>query len=165
MLKLVLSLTRFVSFYMMLVLPAFVVFSMAAEGSAKAKVNTNDLLHKNLKLKSFRHKILSNNIANINTPAYKAEEIVDAQSNGLNARSFGKLPMAKTAKMHLGGNHNNSGGIAVEKLKDPEEVKPNGNNVSLSQQLVKLSQNQTDYDISLQSYKANSGLVASILGK
>ena len=39
------------------------------------KHTTNDLFKSYLELSSFRHKVLSQNISNVNTPGYKADEV------------------------------------------------------------------------------------------
>lgn len=128
---------------------------------------TSKLLNSYLKLTAFRHKILSHNVSNINTPGYKAKEVATPQKpeDLLNISKPRRLRLVTTSSKHFTGIDSQDNNFAVEKLKNPDELKPNGNDVSLSQQLTKLSQNQINYDTSLQAYKSSNGLVSSILGK
>jgi flagellar basal-body rod protein FlgB len=135
--------------------------------SNKNPNTTNELLRSYLKLASFKHKILANNVANINTPGYKANEVATPQKaeDLQNVAKSKKLRLTTTSNKHLAGYNQQYHNFAVNKLKDPDELKPNGNNVSLSQQLTKISQNQINYDTALQAYKSSSGLITSVLGK
>ncbi len=129
---------------------------------------TNELLKSALELSSFRHKILSQNMANINTPGYKADEVAtpkeysDLISGG---RSNKKIKLKKTTSNHLDGAYTKSGKFASHKLEDPYEIKPNGNNVSLAQQMTKISQNQQDYSAALKGYNATNSLISTEHGK
>lgn len=129
---------------------------------------TNKLLHNYLNRLSFRHKVLSQNIANINTPGYKADEVKMPENISDLELSKGKrrrLSLRNTSYKHMKGRYAETNQLDVEKLKDPFEVKPNGNNVSLNQQITKVSQNQTAYDAALKTYSISSGLISTALGK
>lgn len=129
---------------------------------------TNDLLKSYLEMSAFKHKTLTQNIANVNTPGYKANEVAspnqyeDLSTGGSNSR---KIAMNITSEKHIKNNRNVSKQFASHKLKDPYEIKPNGNNVSLAQQMMKLSQNQQDYNAALKSYAVTNSLVSSVIGK
>ncbi|WP_316354955.1 flagellar basal body rod protein FlgB [Candidatus Trichorickettsia mobilis] len=138
-----------------------------AQPNKNPNTPTNELLRSYLKLASFKHKVLANNVANINTPGYKANEVATPQKTEdlQNVAKSRKLRLTTTSNKHLAGYNQQDNDFAVNKLKDPDELKPNGNNVSLSQQLTKISQNQINYDTTLQAYKSSSGLITSVLGK
>lgn len=67
--------------------------------------------------------------------------------------------------MHLQGSNKSTEHFSKEKLKDPYEIKPNGNNVSIAQQMTKLSQNQQDYNAGLKAYSTMNALVSAVIGK
>jgi flagellar basal-body rod protein FlgB len=74
--------------------------------------------------------------------------------------------MKLTSSKHINSKRSSvSGKFSSHKLKDPYEVKPNGNNVSIAQQMLKLSQNQQDYNAALKSYSATNNLLSSVIGK
>ena len=86
------------------------------------KHRTNDLFKSYLELSSFRHKTLAQNVANVNTPGYKANEVEmpedfdDLIGKGRTAR---KISMARTSSKHIGGSKDSSGKFVAQKLKDP----------------------------------------------
>jgi flagellar basal-body rod protein FlgB len=130
---------------------------------------TNDLLKSYLEISAFRHKVLTQNIANVNTPSYKADEVTtptqydDLTDGAIKSR---KVSLKITSGKHINNKRNGgSGKLSSHKLKDPYEVKPNGNNVSIAQQMMKLSQNQQDYNAALKSYSATNNLLSSVIGK
>jgi flagellar basal-body rod protein FlgB len=129
---------------------------------------TNDLMKSYLELTAFKHKVLSENIANINTPGYKAEDVdnpKDYSDLSEKGRSNRVLKLARTSDNHIADTKRSSGKLSSHKLKDPYEVKPNGNNVSLAQQMTKLSQNQQDYNAAVKGYAVMNSLVSAVLGK
>lgn len=129
---------------------------------------TNDLLKSYMELTSFRHKTLSQNLANVNTPGYKADEVATPKEYGDltgKGRANRKVRLAKTANHHLDGAQKSTAKFTAHKLEDPYEIKPNGNNVSLAQQMTKVSQNQQDYNAALKGYNATNALVSTALGK
>jgi flagellar basal-body rod protein FlgB len=139
------------------------------ENSTKSKEpTTNHLLHNYLNRLSFRHKVLSQNVANINTPDYKADEVKlpeslsDLDPSKVKRR---RLSLRNTSYKHMRGRYAETNQFDIEKLKDPFEVKPNGNNVSLNQQITKISQNQTAYDTAIKTYAIGGGLISTALGK
>jgi flagellar basal-body rod protein FlgB len=135
----------------------------------KAKSHqTNDLFKSYLELSSFRHKILAQNVANINTPRYKAddvdipEEYDEIVGKGKLAR---KISMSCTSSQHLGGSKGSSGKFSSHKLKDPYEIKKNGNNVSMNQQMTKIAQNKNEYNAALKGYATLNSLYGTVVGK
>lgn len=143
--------------------------SVNADAEIKAKnPTTNQLMHSYLKLNSFRHKVLSQNVANSNTPGYKADEVMMPQKVSdltENSSRPKKVRLRLTSDKHLRGRNPENGAYNIEKLKDPDEIKPNGNNISMPQQITKISQNQAGYDTVLQSYKNMNQLITVVVGK
>jgi flagellar basal-body rod protein FlgB len=129
---------------------------------------TNELMKSYLELTAFKHKILSENLANVNTPGYKAEDVdspKDYSDLTGKGRSNRALKLVITSDNHIADTKRSSGKLSSHKLKDPYEVKPNGNNVSLAQQMTKLSQNQQDYNAAVKGYAVMNSLVSAVLGK
>ncbi len=140
--------------------------SFAGNNSAE-KPSTQDLLKKRLELLTFRHEVLTRNVANINTPGYKADEVeMPRKFKDLISPRKGGVKMHRTSALHMAGNKQGiNGKFATVKLQDPHEVKKNGNNVSLSQQVTKISQNDTEYSGALKAYQSISALVPAVLGR
>ncbi len=122
-----------------------------------------------LKTLSARHEILSNNITNATTPGYKAtdvrlasnfKELVSSESSGAKK----KLPLTVTSSRHLSSSAALSDSVATVKQSDVEE-KPNGNNVSLPGEALRLVQNQHKYEEAINIYNSANGLLKSVIGK
>lgn len=141
----------------------------ASANIKKHKTASNEMIRNYLNLSTFRHKVLSQNVSNINTPLYKAKEVeMPSNLKQLKSQSLQNkksLKLIKTSSKHLDGNNHSEYAYNVHKLKDPHELKPNGNNVSLQQQLTKISQNQTGYETALQGYKNLNQLYSVMLGE
>jgi flagellar basal-body rod protein FlgB len=130
--------------------------------------NTNDLFKSYLELSSFRHKTLAENVANINTPGYKAEDVdIPKEYNEIvgKGKMTRKIGMSCTSSKHLSGNKGSSGKFSSHKLKDPYEVKKNGNNISMNQQMTKIAQNKNEYNAALKGYATLNSLYGTVVGK
>jgi len=132
------------------------------------KHRTNDLFKSYLELSSFRHKTLAQNVANVNTPGYKADEVgMPEGHDGLVGRgkTSRKITMARTSSQHISGNKDSNGKFSSQKLKDPYEIKKNGNNVSMGQQMTKIAQNKNDYNVAVKGYATLNSLYGTVIGK
>lgn len=139
-----------------------------ADQKQKRDHKTNDLYKSYLEYSAYRNEVLSQNLANVNTPSYKADEVyIPNNFNELagNNGASRKINIVKTSDMHISKHKNNESRLRKQKLKDPDEVKKNGNNVSLRQQMTKLSQNKMDYTTAIKSYATINSLFSSIIGK
>ena len=85
--------------------------------------------------------VISKNLANSNTPGYKAMEVLEPGYKTNNKRGIG---LATTSPNHIGGIGGN-GSFKTIKQKDTYETAPNGNNVSIEEQMVKMSANSAEY--------------------
>ena len=131
------------------------------------KINTNNLLKRHLELSAFRHKILAKNISNANTPGYKAQEVdvINQLNKDLNQKNNRRISLRVTSSKHIVKNNIRNTKLLSHSLKNPYEVKKNGNNVSLAQQMTKLSQNKNDYNLSVKTYATLNSLFSTIIGK
>lgn len=160
--------SRFVILGVMMILFSSSVLASAPTKGVKDKKSTNDLLKDYLDLASFRHRVLSENVANVNTPGYKANEVEMPKKVSDLAQvqtRYRKIPLVMTSMRHIRGKDEGGGRFAAHKLKDPYEVKLNGNNVSMAQQMSKLSQNNSSYNTALKAYQSNYGLIDAVNGK
>lgn len=135
---------------------------------ANKKHKTNDLFKSYLQLSTFKNKVLAENLANANTPGYKANDVTlpdDYEGLTGKGKTHRTVLLAKTSGKHLGGSKGSDGKFSSHKLQDPYEIKKNGNNVSINQQVTKLSQNKNDYAAALKAYATTNSLYSSVLGK
>ncbi len=104
------------------------------------------MMKKSLDFNSARHLLIANNIAQMDTPGYKAND-VDFKSQLRDAVGGGsRINLKTTHKNHFG-----PGKIALKSLSPlPQEenllAKSNGNNVNIDYEMAKLAENQIDFN-------------------
>jgi flagellar basal-body rod protein FlgB len=94
-----------------------------------------------------RQATIAGNIANANTPGFKAQDVAPFEAALANAG----LAMTTTGSGHIQG-QDAAGSAATVASENPWEVALSGNNVSLEQELIKAS------DVS-RSFKLNASVV------
>jgi flagellar basal-body rod protein FlgB len=127
-----------------------------------------NLLAQQARSLSYRHEVLSNNIANLTTPGYKASEVALASNFkellGYQGHKKGKLQLFSTSYLHLQHNQTTSNDARLVAQTDVEE-KPNGNNVSSTGEFLRLAQNQSKYDAVLSMFSNYKVLNKTVLDK
>lgn len=102
------------------------------------------VLEKALSASSLRQKVISNNIANVNTPDYKKSE-VSFEDMLQSAMSGEKLPMVQTNSKHLSSQPI---GIPNPKLNviGNTSLRKDGNNVDIDVEMANLAKNSIYYN-------------------
>ncbi len=122
-----------------------------------APKNSLNLSKKRLLNLSARQQILSQNIANVNTPHYKAKDLLIKNSPNTRYKKLKNFKLTTTSSKHFAGKrYLNNKLIKVKTF----ESKPNGNNVSIEEELPKLSQNTNDYNSTLKIYSTLNNLIS-----
>lgn len=103
--------------------------------------------------------LISKNLANANTPGYKAMELQAPTGN-----SGGSSSLRTTSPMHIGGTKKSGRFVAIRQ-KDTYETAPNGNNVSIEEQMVKMSDNSMQYQSAANLLRKIHGLVGLATGE
>ncbi len=108
---------------------------------------TMGLLEQSLNMRAERHKVIATNIANEETPGYRAKELHFLEELTAAAKSQGTSTLARTSGRHLSAN----GGTGIEvKGKLAELPTPDlpldGNSVNLDLEMAKLGDNAVNYD-------------------
>jgi len=110
-----------------------------------------------------RQGVLAENVANSDTPTYEARELKDFSfADHIGKQSFG-ISTATTKNSHLSGMITSSGAEAENV--DSFEVTPSGNNVVLEEQMMKVTQNQMDFQAATTLYSRGLGLIRAALSK
>jgi flagellar basal-body rod protein FlgB len=104
-------------------------------------------LEKTLNIGSLRHKVLTANIANIDTPNYKAFEVVmedELRKNGRPAHPI--IRLVRTQPDHLHGRRHSSSNVKLEAADPPAlNLRADGNTVDLDKTMGKLAENTLLY--------------------
>lgn len=118
---------------------------------------------------SNKQRVIAQNIANSETPGFKARTVEDADFSDLLGSSSGGIRVAKprvelTAGMKgLGAIQPAGAGIVLDK--DISETKPDGNNVTLEDQLLKLGEVQADFTAMTNLYRKQISMLKTAVGK
>lgn len=105
-----------------------------------------EVMSKAINLRVQRHQLLASNIANADTPGYKAKDFDFAQAmeNALVGRSSG-LALAKTASRHL--NVGGAGTVANVQYRKETQSAVDGNTVDMDVERAQISENAVQYQI------------------
>lgn len=102
-----------------------------------------------LNLRANRQEVLAANIANADTPNYKARDFdfSVALKNAVAGRSAGNLPLANTAAQHLSGGINS--GPARMMYRKETQSSVDGNTVEMDVERAQFSENALRYEASV----------------
>lgn len=111
-----------------------------------------------------RQVVLAQNIANANTPNYRSKELEKLDFDR-ELKQVRPVRLASTSGNHLSGTvtppeHR----VEKVRLRDVYEVNPDGNSVVMEEQLMKLSENQMDYQLASNIYQKHMKMFRMALG-
>lgn len=110
-----------------------------------------------------RQRVLAENVANADTPNYKARDL--APLNFEHALQSASLALATTNPAHIGLGGGSGGSMFSEDNEPHYEVRPRGNSVSHEDEMLKLAGNQMDYDAAASLYTHSLALIKTAVGK
>jgi flagellar basal-body rod protein FlgB len=124
------------------------------------RIGLFDLAERRLAWTDQRQALLARNIANVSTPSYKPQ---DLQSFAQVLSGAASIAPAQTQPNHMSGT---SGGALSPALADrPKAKAPDGNAVSLDEQLVKVADTETTQSLVTTIYKRYFSLFNTALGR
>lgn len=117
-----------------------------------------------------RQRVIAQNIANSDTPGYRAQELAPESFAAMvdgGAKAGVSVPRPHISlsdgMQRLGAKQPDTGRIIADP--DIAEVKPDGNTVTLEDQVLKMGQIQADYAALAGLYRKQMALTRSALGK
>jgi flagellar basal-body rod protein FlgB len=111
-----------------------------------------------------RQRVLAENVANVDTPRYKAADLRPLDFRSELAQLQGKLQPLKTDPNHLAGTVLASA-EQEQATANPVERDINGNTVSIEDEMMKVSETMADYQLMTSLYKKQIGLFKQALGR
>jgi len=114
-----------------------------------------------------RQAVIAQNIANADTPGYVSHDLKAPSFSDMLAGTGGpkRVTLAQTSPMHLSGNAYSAGAYKVIDRDPTAETNPNGNKVSIEQEVEKMSMNQDDYEQAVLLFKANMTMFNTAVDK
>ncbi len=117
-----------------------------------------------------RQGIISQNVANSDTPGYRPKDLVPVDFADL-VKNSAMPSNNKVSDVHLIGTNESHIGAGADQI-DPKsrkqretyEVAPAGNAVVLEEQLINAGQNSMDYNMMLNVYQKQVGMLRTALG-
>lgn len=109
-----------------------------------------------------RQEVLSQNIANADTPEFKTKDLKSFTFRDALGDSRRLTPAATNAS-HLAGTRGPGGMAQEQRVRDPYETAPDGNNVILEDQMMRMSQNAIDYQTITSLYKKQVTMIKSAI--
>lgn len=115
-------------------------------------------LNTSLNLRLLNQNVISSNIANADTPGYKAKA-VEFESALRDALGVGnQLPTAETQSNHIV--HRSTDPVEPQIYEDPNGIESlDGNTVDRATEMAKLAENQLLYDASVEMLKKKLGML------
>jgi flagellar basal-body rod protein FlgB len=128
--------------------------------------DTISLLERSLNIRSLQHRVLSSNIANLDTPNYKAVELAVTEEINGNQNSASRIQLVQTQPGHLPPKHNPADHLKLKAAKPPEfSLRGDGNTVDLDRTMGDLAENTLLYKTAAQLISRKfSGLKSAIRG-
>jgi flagellar basal-body rod protein FlgB len=125
----------------------------------------NQMLKAQMRYATQRQTALATNVANIDTPGYKAVDVKKPDFASMaSPTTMGKLGMAATSPKHLQGTLGGAGKLATMADKHTFEISPTQNNVVLEDQMAKISDTGAQFQMSSTMLKKYTQLYRSALG-
>jgi flagellar basal-body rod protein FlgB len=111
-----------------------------------------------------RQGVLSQNVANADTPKYQAKDLKEVDFSKSDGTSPFHAELARTNPAHYGRMDEKSD-FNSQKQKEPYETLPTGNAVVLEEQLMKVAQTKHDYELMTRLYRKHMQMFQIALGR
>ncbi|MBI5374774.1 MAG: flagellar basal body rod protein FlgB [Candidatus Schekmanbacteria bacterium] len=136
------------AYFLLLKAPVTLNEGNADMGDSEIFGKTIDILKSSMDMRAARHLAISSNIANYETPNYKAKDLKFDKVLADEIRSNDAIKLNVTNPKHfiLSGTPSSSTGVTVEENDTANMDRNNGNTVNIDQEMVKLAENGIMYD-------------------
>jgi flagellar basal-body rod protein FlgB len=113
-----------------------------------------------------RQSVLSENVANANTPQYQVKDLTPVNFKDLMAPPKETVHLAVTNPMHIAPEvASNTSQFNEVKVQRPEESKPNGNQVLIEDQMQKIGDVKGQYELAVNLMMKNISMIKTALDK
>lgn len=106
--------------------------------------------------------VVAQNVAHADTPGYRAKDVASFADSYRD--QGGEIPLRTTRAGHIGGDTDAGQPPLIIREKSLSGA-PNGNSVSLEQEMVKAAQARQDHDMALTIYRNTSSILRASLGR
>jgi flagellar basal-body rod protein FlgB len=110
-----------------------------------------------------RQKVLAENVSNADTPGFAPKDLAPPSFTRSGLPMGGRLAVERTSVAHLSGNAARTGEDEIQGARF--ETRPNGNAVSLEEEMLKVSQNQADFQLASSLYQKSLQMIRIAAGR
>lgn len=110
-----------------------------------------------------RQKLLAENVANADSPGFRPMDVKAPTIRAGGAGGVGGVSLARTSEGHMGIGGRSDGFDSARARRF--ETTPSGNAVNLEDEMMKVAQNQSDYQLAASLYSKGLGLMKIAIGK
>lgn len=110
---------------------------------------------------STRQEVIAKNIANADTPKYRAQDVASFKETYSGASS--EAAMKSTRVGHLNGA--SSGAALIKPLDAAGPSSPNGNTVTLETEMMKATEVRHQHDLAMSVYKSSMNILRTSIGR
>ncbi len=136
---------------------------------SETKLGLFTTLEQQLRHLSRRQAVIAQNIANADTPGYRARDVTAPSFSQLLSKQAGNAGSVSAPQIDMPAAFSQmgsrAGGQGTSENRNTIETKPNGNTVSLESELSKQADVQLDYSTITNLYRKQMGLIRLALGK
>ena len=112
-----------------------------------------------------RQKVLANNVANSDTPNFNAKDLKPLTFRELIRDSENRVSMTATHAAHQAGGPSAEAKVAPQVEDEPYEISPQGNGVSIEEQLMKIGETRMNYELTANLYKKHLDMFRMALSR
>lgn len=128
-----------------------------------SKINILSMLKTKMGYLSERQDVLSQNIANIDTPGYRPKDLKELD--------FDRMVQVESHRLHLRATNPSHQGLKekpfeyrTEKQKKTYETSPTKNQVVVEEQMMKVAETKLEYDTATNLYKKMAAMFKTAIG-
>jgi flagellar basal-body rod protein FlgB len=117
------------------------------------KLNLFQVIAKRMDWLGQRQTVLAENIANADTPEFVPQDLSERDFRRVLRGQMARVDPVATDAAHLRGTASEPGAARTYRVETPYETSPSGNAVILEEQLVKIGETQTNYQMMTNLYR------------
>lgn len=123
------------------------------------------LMQEKMRYLGARQAAIAQNIANVDTPDYAPRDIKKPDFNKQLSSTMGAMQMTQTHAGHMQGKKGAQGPFKTYSPTYTYETNPNGNKVSIEEEIQKMSFNQADYQQTTLMYRKTVDMFKTAIGR
>ncbi len=126
--------------------------------------NTMAMLERSLDLRSRNQKLIVSNLANLDTPNYKAFKMLVDEQMGRDSGGESPVAISTTRKGHIAPGRTRAETTKVERVEhNPHSIRGDGNTVELEQEMSNLAENTLLYNTATRLVANKFNLLKSVI--